>query len=58
LAKPCCQSFRKSGTAWGVPAAVEPAVLFLQANAAHYLVGISVGIDTINDENYFKFKWL
>jgi hypothetical protein len=31
-------------TAWGVPAAVEPAVLFLPANGARHLVGISVGI--------------
>jgi hypothetical protein len=34
----------ETGTAWGVPAAVEPAVLFLPADAARHLVGISVGI--------------
>jgi hypothetical protein len=28
----------------GVPAAVEPPVLFLPANGARHLVGISVGI--------------
>jgi len=31
-------------TAWGVPAAVEPAVLFLPAITARHLAGISVGI--------------
>jgi hypothetical protein len=31
-------------TAWGVPAAVEPAVLFLPAITGRHLVGISVGI--------------
>jgi hypothetical protein len=34
----------ETGTAWGVPAAVEPPVLFLPANGARHLVGISVGI--------------
>jgi hypothetical protein len=34
----------ETGTAWGVPAAVEPAVLFLPAITARHLVGISVGI--------------
>jgi hypothetical protein len=31
-------------TAWGVPAGVGPPVLFLPANTARHLVGISVGI--------------
>jgi hypothetical protein len=34
----------ETGTAWGVPTAGEPAVLFLPANTARRLVGISVGI--------------
>jgi hypothetical protein len=34
----------ETGTAWGVPAAAEPAVLFLPAITARHLVGISVGI--------------
>jgi hypothetical protein len=34
----------ETGTALGVPAAVEPAILFLPANTARHLVGISVGI--------------
>jgi hypothetical protein len=34
----------ETGTAWGVPAAVEPAVLSLPAIIAHHFVGISVGI--------------
>ena len=34
----------ETGTAWSVPAAVEPPVLFLPANGARHLVGISVGI--------------
>jgi len=33
-----------TGTASGVPAAGEPAILFLPANTARQLVGISVGI--------------
>jgi hypothetical protein len=35
----------ETGTARGVRAAAEPAVLFLPANTARHLVGISVGID-------------
>jgi hypothetical protein len=31
-------------TAWGVPNAGKPAILFLPANTARHLVGISVGI--------------
>ena len=34
----------ETGTAWGVPTAVEPPVLFLPAITARHLVGISVGI--------------
>lgn len=34
----------ETGTAWGVPAAVEPPVLFLPAKGARHLVGIFVGI--------------
>jgi hypothetical protein len=34
----------ETGTALGVPAAVEPPILFLPANGARHLVGISVGI--------------
>src|SRR5277367_3058529 len=34
----------ETGTTWAVTAAEEPAVLFLPANTARYLVGISVGI--------------
>src|SRR5712671_5829007 len=34
----------ETGTAWGVPAAVESPVLFFPANTARHLVGISVGI--------------
>jgi len=33
----------ETGTSWAVPAAEEPAVLFLPANTARHLVGISVG---------------
>jgi hypothetical protein len=36
----------ETGRAWGVPAAGESAVLFLSANTACQLVGISVGIDS------------
>jgi hypothetical protein len=35
----------ETGTASGVPAAAEPSVLFLPANTARHLVGISVGTD-------------
>jgi hypothetical protein len=48
----------ETGAAWGVPAAVEPAVLFLPAITARHLVGISVGIGSHRPENYFKFNWL
>jgi hypothetical protein len=34
----------ETGTAWGVPAAGGPAILFLPANTARQLAGISVGI--------------
>jgi hypothetical protein len=34
----------ETGTAWGRAGCWEPAVLFLPANTARYLVGISVGI--------------
>jgi hypothetical protein len=34
----------ETGTAWGVPNAGKAAILFLPANAARQLVGISVGI--------------
>ena len=34
----------ETGTARGVPANGEPAILFLPANTARQLVGISVGI--------------
>jgi len=34
----------ETGTAWGVPAAGELAILFLPANTARQLVGISVGM--------------
>jgi hypothetical protein len=34
----------ETATAWGVPAAGEPFVLFLPANIALKFVGISVGI--------------
>jgi hypothetical protein len=34
----------ETGTAWAVPVAEEPAVLFLRANIERHLVGISVGI--------------
>lgn len=34
----------ETGTAWAVPVAEEPAILFLRANTAWHLVGISVGI--------------
>jgi hypothetical protein len=34
----------ETGTAWGVPNARKAAILFLPANTARQLVGISVGI--------------
>jgi hypothetical protein len=34
----------KTGTAWAVPAAEEPAIFIFRANSARHLVGISAGI--------------
>jgi len=45
-------------TAWRVLAAVEPPVLFLQATARVSLLVFLLVSAAINDENYFKFKWL
>jgi hypothetical protein len=47
----------ETGTAWGVPAAVEPPVLFLPATRVILLVFLLVSAAT-NGKNYFKFKWL
>jgi hypothetical protein len=39
-----------------VPAAEEPAVLFLRANTVRYLVGISVGIDSKRRRKFFQIQ--
>jgi hypothetical protein len=45
-------------TAWGVPAAVEPAVLFLPAITARHLAGISVGIGRHRREKILQIQML
>ena len=46
----------ETGTAWGVPAAVESAVLFLPTDTARHLVGISVGIDKRRRRNIMQIQ--
>jgi hypothetical protein len=46
----------ETGTASGVPAAREPAVLFLPANTARQLVGISVGIGSNRRRKLLKIQ--
>jgi hypothetical protein len=46
----------ETGTAWGVPAAGEPAILFLPANTARQLVGISVGIGSNRRLKLFQIQ--
>jgi hypothetical protein len=46
----------KTGTAWGVPAAGEPAVLFLQANTAPHLLVFPLVSAANDDKNQFSFK--
>jgi hypothetical protein len=48
----------RTGTAWGVPAAVGPAVLFLPAITARDLLVFLLVSAAIDDKNHFKFKWL
>ena len=45
------EAILQTETAWGVPAAGEPAHLFLPANSAHQFVGIRVGIDSTTRKN-------
>jgi hypothetical protein len=46
----------ETGTAWGVPAAEELAVLFLRANTERHLVGISVGIGSNRRQKLFQIQ--
>ena len=46
----------ETGTAWGVPTAWEPAVLFLLANTVRQLVGISVGIGSNRRLKLFQIQ--
>jgi hypothetical protein len=48
----------ETGTAWRVPAAVEPPVLFCQLMARVILLVFLLVSAAIDDENYFGFKWL
>jgi len=48
----------ETGTAWGVPAAVEPAFYFCQLLPRVILLVFLLASATIDDENYFVFKWL
>jgi hypothetical protein len=48
----------ETGTAWGVPAAVEPPVYFCRLMARVILLVFLLVSAAIDDENYFKFKWL
>jgi hypothetical protein len=48
----------ETGTAWGVPAAVEPSILFLPAIRRVSLLVFLLVSATIEDKNYYKFKWL
>src|SRR5260370_1052898 len=46
----------ETGTSWAVPAAEEPAVLFLRASTERHLVGIPVGIDSNWWRKFFQIQ--
>jgi hypothetical protein len=49
----------ETGATWGVPCNKEPAVLFFyQLMAGVILLVFLLVSAAIDDENYFKFKWL
>jgi hypothetical protein len=48
----------ETGTAWGVPAAVEPSDLFCQLIPRVIMLVFRLVSAAIEDENCFRFKWL